>query len=169
MKKVTIVFDKQLQGLLAGDNDFKQSPLLGYAMAVTNFVVETAATGILHPPQFPVLNGDFEVPEAIRLTKSELKLFTEAYKMAGRIESYIQTGATSPCLGIETRFYSKGRGHKLILQINATVDSMSARRFSIGPLILPELQPLYENGKRERRERGVAEALDWALDRFGPK
>lgn len=168
MKKVTIVFDKRLQGLLTGDDDFKQSPLLGYAMAVTNFVVETAATGILHPPQFPVLNGDFEVPEAIRLTKSELGLFTEAYRMAGRIESYIQPGRTSPCLGIETRFYSKGRGHTLILQINATVDSMAARRFSVGPLILPELQPLYERGKQERKARESAESLNRMLNRFGP-
>lgn len=168
MKKITIIQDKQLQRLLATDEEFRQLPVFRYALAVINFVAELSATGIVPPPLFPILSGDREVPETIRLTESELKLFVEAHKMSGRMEAYIQPGPIEVCLAVEIIFYSKGRGNVPLLVVHAGSDSMAVRRFAIDRPVLDELQSLYDRGREERRKRDVKEATIRALAHIGP-
>lgn len=168
MKKVTTVFDKQLQKLLATDEEFKRIPVLRHALAITNFVVELSATGIVPPPQFPILNCDFNVPEAIRLTDSELKLFVEAYKSAGRIQAYIQPGSIDMCLIVNIIFYGPGQGNSQILFVHAGADSMAVRKFNVDRPTLAELQHLYDEGRREREKRNAKEAETRSLTHIGP-
>ncbi|MDE2037733.1 MAG: hypothetical protein KGI69_00715 [Patescibacteria group bacterium] len=169
MKKVIITFDKQLQKQLATDEEFKQIPVLRYALAITNFIVELSATGIVPPPQFPILNSDSDVPEAVRLTESGLKMFVAAYKLAGRIEVHIQPSIVAVCLIVEVLFCSKGRGNSPILVIKAGADSMAIRKFLVHrPTAFAELQQLYDKGCEERKERAIKEAHIRSLARIGP-
>lgn len=168
MKKVTTLFDKRLQQLLAHDEEFKRIPVLKHALAVTQFVVELSATGIVPAPQFPILNCDFKMPEVIRLTESELKLFTESYKASGRIEAHIRPGAIPVCLAIDIYFYGKGRKGFPLLIVHAAADSMAIRKFNVDKPTSTDLQQLYEKGRQERQSRDIKDAETRSLDRVGP-
>jgi hypothetical protein len=168
MKKVSILFDKKLQRLLATDAEFKKILTFRHALAITSFVVEVAATGVCRQPNFPVLNGDFEVPETIRLTPSELALLTRAYKSAGRIEVWIVPGAVEVCLALDITFYGQGKGTPKLLEIFAGVDSMAVRKFGIN---LPATEPfksLFSKGRQEREERNATETRTRSLAHIGP-
>lgn len=168
MKKVSILFDRKLQQLLANDKEFKGLPVFRYALTIVNFITELSATGIVPKPLFPMLNCDFNIPETIRLTDSELALFVEAYKASGRIEAQIYPGTVDVCLGVLISFYPKGKGDLPLLIISAGADSMAVRRFSVVEPTNVELRKLYEEGKRERQKRNAKEADKRALARIGP-
>lgn len=167
MKKVTTVFDKQLQRLLASDEEFKRNPVFRHALAVTNFVIELSATGIVPLPQFPILYCDLNIQETIRLTDSELKLFVEAYKNAGRIQAYIQPGPIQAFLIVNIIFYGPGRGNSRILFVHAVADSMAVRKFNVDRPALAGLQNLYDKGRREREGRNAKETETRSLAHIG--
>ncbi len=168
MKKVTILFDKQLQKLLADDQDFRKIAVFRHALAVINFIVELSATGIVPPPNFPILSNDLNVPETIRLTESELALFVAAYKTAGRIKAYIRPGTVAVCLAVEITFCGKDRCTSPLLIVHAGVDSMAVRKFGMDAPISEYLVELYQKGRKERREREIKEVNIRAMERIGP-
>jgi hypothetical protein len=129
MKKVSVFFSKRVQELLETDQQFKQMPLLHYALGLINYVVETGATGINNPFPLPV----FTVGENNLLKDGNklVGLLVPAYQKAGRIEVFVRTGTIDVCLVTEISFFPKGKSENPFLMLEAGMEPSAVRTFKV--------------------------------------
>lgn len=129
MKKTVVFYHKRLQQLMK-DEEFRNTPMLDYALALINHLILMGVSGCFVKPQFPVISPS-ECMGLFNPTKNELAILANSFDSMARLEAKIYPGPADCCLGIEIRAYKKGPDKTPLFFILGGVDSDGARKLAI--------------------------------------
>ncbi|MEN9614275.1 MAG: hypothetical protein RLZZ347_582, partial [Candidatus Parcubacteria bacterium] len=92
MKKVSVFFSKELQGLMDSEPGFKKSNLVKNALALVAFVTETALTGERPKIRFPVFLGG-NIHDYLNPKWADVGFLSKMCQVASRLEIHLRSGS----------------------------------------------------------------------------